>query len=499
MKLAETKISETKTEDQIGAPKIEETASVSQKRAAESGAPSPAERIAAIAALEPANGKTWDAASPSAEAKPRVEEDTGEEEDPPATMAAATAVGASSTSSRSHWTAVPVALDRDEAMISLEQEMEKAYAAMVAAETAAAVPVTPSLAEPATVAEAPSPEPAAPAAVDTPAAAAESVAVAPAMAEPVAVVVPESPIAAEPAPVAQHESVLAQALSAVAQAVKEAVGIGSPEPAATTEPPAPVAAEPAPAQEPETAKEIAAQSEAPAPQANEPAAVAVPETQAAEIPADTSPQPSRVEPVTEEKQQEENEDKAGAKPEPVAAETTVAPEATAEFRDREQDYQDNTLIVASSSHIAAALAEAFEGKAKESQSAAELAPPVAESSAVRSDSATGGVGDMAEKRESEAAAAWASWRQIRESSHQKPASKGSAKSKQQDEDEDEYPEPSPDRAAMAVAAGAEKAPEEAPAAPGPDAKSIASIVDSVLADLRPKIVEEIAKKLNEKK
>jgi CheY-like chemotaxis protein len=44
--------------------------------------------------------------------------------------------------------------------------------------------------------------------------------------------------------------------------------------------------------------------------------------------------------------------------------------------------------------------------------------------------------------------------------------------------------------AMAAAAAAESSP-----APTPDSSAIASIVDSVLADLRPKIVEEIAKKL----
>ena len=46
--------------------------------------------------------------------------------------------------------------------------------------------------------------------------------------------------------------------------------------------------------------------------------------------------------------------------------------------------------------------------------------------------------------------------------------------------------------AMAAAAAAEGAP--LPTATS-DASSIANIVDSVLADLRPKIVEEIAKKL----
>ncbi|HLW85241.1 MAG TPA: response regulator [Candidatus Sulfotelmatobacter sp.] len=110
-------------------------------------------------------------------------------------------------------------------------------------------------------------------------------------------------------------------------------------------------------------------------------------------------------------------------------------------------------------------------------------------------------GDMAENKESElaatTAAAWASWRQIRESGDNKTAT-GSAKSRQQDDDDDEYPAPTPDAAAMAVAAGAEKAPEGAPEGSSDDPAAIASIVDKVLADLRPKIAEEISKKLKKK-
>jgi hypothetical protein len=51
---------------------------------------------------------------------------------------------------------------------------------------------------------------------------------------------------------------------------------------------------------------------------------------------------------------------------------------------------------------------------------------------------------------------------------------------------------------MAVAAGAERKPEEATSSFDSDPE-IASIVDSVLADMRPKIVEEIARKLGKKK
>lgn len=92
------------------------------------------------------------------------------------------------------------------------------------------------------------------------------------------------------------------------------------------------------------------------------------------------------------------------------------------------------------------------------------------------------------KRESETAAAWATWRKIRETGGPK-----SGEASQKDEEES-LPQ---DRAAMAVAAGAESNPEEAT---NFDADpEIASIVDSVLADMRPKIVEEIARKLGKKK
>ena len=55
---------------------------------------------------------------------------------------------------------------------------------------------------------------------------------------------------------------------------------------------------------------------------------------------------------------------------------------------------------------------------------------------------------------------------------------------------------SQDTAAKAVAVGAESHPEDVSPS---DSDSVASIVDSVLADLRPKIVEEISKKLGKKK
>ena len=105
-------------------------------------------------------------------------------------------------------------------------------------------------------------------------------------------------------------------------------------------------------------------------------------------------------------------------------------------------------------------------------------------------------GRDASKKESDiaetTAAAWASWRRIRESGD----SKGSHSAKPKAEAETK-PVP-PDAAAMAVAAGAEKSPEEGAAAPQ-ESGEIASIVDSMLADMRPRIVEEVSRKLGKKK
>jgi CheY-like chemotaxis protein len=82
------------------------------------------------------------------------------------------------------------------------------------------------------------------------------------------------------------------------------------------------------------------------------------------------------------------------------------------------------------------------------------------------------------------AAAWANWRQIRDTGNG-----GEAAPEQAESDES--------LSARAVAAGAEQA------AQAPESKDnpgdVASIVDSVLADLRPKLMAEISRKMAEKK
>ena len=99
------------------------------------------------------------------------------------------------------------------------------------------------------------------------------------------------------------------------------------------------------------------------------------------------------------------------------------------------------------------------------------------------------------QRVASSAAAWASWHQIRDA--------GEAKGKPAETSTPAFEMNAPvpteaEPAARAVAAGAEQIVQEVSPAPS-SSDSIASIVDRVLADLRPRLVEEIARKMAEKK
>jgi hypothetical protein len=137
----------------------------------------------------------------------------------------------------------------------------------------------------------------------------------------------------------------------------------------------------------------------------------------------------------------------------------------------------------------------------ESASVPDLASAVAELTAGRTNSEDSGTQETAHKEDSElaatTAAAWASWRQIRET-----ADSGATENPERAKDfeVENPPAAQPESAAMAVAAGSEKSPGEGSAAVSADeAKNIASLVDSVMAELRPKIVAEISKKLASEK
>jgi hypothetical protein len=331
-----------------------------------------AEVMAAIAALEPANGKAWDTASSTHETEKAAED---------LSPVAATAE-ALTTVTGPRWTAVPVATNADEATLSLEHEMHKAYAAFAAADAGhstliSSVPVGPSIATPNSREE-----------IET-----------------------AQTAAAESAPASTAEQTTPAAEMPPVSATETALPVN------------------------ENAHETTAQAAPEMPQAVE--------SQPATRIAETSP--------------------------PEESAEHAAPEA-------EDASGTNTF---------------------ESASVPELASAVAELTAGWNNSDDSGTQETAQKKDSElaatTAAAWASWRQIRET-----ADSGASENPERAKDlaVENPPAAEPESAAMAVAAGAEKSPEEDSAADSTDeAKNIASLVDSVMAELRPKIVAEISKKL----
>jgi hypothetical protein len=346
-------------------------------------APSPSDVMAALAGLESASNSSDES---------RLEAEQAADE--PITMAAA--AGAGNGSAISRWTAVSVALAPEEAAVSLEQEMQKAYAAFAASETGHA-----------------------------------GYAMASAETQPAAEPEASLSVPASAAPEA------AQTLSAVASAATEAVSAAVKELEAVA---ASYVSEPA-------------KPEEVAPLAEEPPQVEASKSDTPELAHEQH---------KEDHQQETKYDEATA----GATEPVVAIESQAAAP---------PIVETSTPAVHSDLPE--QGS---EVSPAKIEASVAEQTAAPST----GSGPQAESDGTEStAAAWANWRRVRESGH----NGGDAVA------------PSPqDAAAMAVAAGAEKSPEES-SATDTDPESIASIVDSVLADLRPKIFEEISRKMGKKK
>ncbi len=111
-------------------------------------------------------------------------------------------------------------------------------------------------------------------------------------------------------------------------------------------------------------------------------------------------------------------------------------------------------------------------------------------------SATGQVESA--QREAELAAAWQNWKQIRESFvGSQPASAAADAPAELSAKQEETAVPAQSAPANAVAGPVEV--EEAAADAPEESTTIASIVDNMLAELRPKLVEEIARKMNSEK
>jgi two-component system chemotaxis response regulator CheY len=295
----------------------------------------------------------------------------------PVTMAASSESASSGTP---RWTAVPVALESDEAAISLDREMHKAYASFATADYATSAGTVEAEAASQDISSTPQP----------------------------AITEAHSEAPAAEAPAAEAEATLAP---------EQVVAISSSEPAAVSEPvTAGATIEPSPATD-----------------------VATPES---------APSNGNLVPAVE----------FSSGPDAAIVDSALAVQAAAEA-----ETETSEPAVATTESLAVT---------------DEISERKPESESVKS-----------------TAAAWANWRQIRDTI---PSNGEHAEARAED------PEPSapsaPDIAALAVAAGAENALQDiASAPPNENPTDVASIVDSVLAGLRPKLMEEITRKMSEKK
>jgi CheY-like chemotaxis protein len=351
--------------------------------------PQASEAIPATVAENPSPSSDIQGAPTSLIADAKTEtlpERSEEHKDVPVTMAA-TAESVAASTGASRWTAIPVALEGEEATISLDQEMRKAYSTFMAAEADSA-----------------------------------------------AVSVPE----VQAAPVQISEPQAETAVEAPVSAISE------------PEPTAPVA-----------------QSEA-ATSSFEPVVPSPP----VEVNAETSPAPEFAEPKQE--------------PTPAEFKSPVSKTEIAGLA--------GLVGLSAESQLAPETEAATpEATAATSKPFARIVPPTENLAGDADELAAESTPDPETVKTT--AAAWANWRQIRDTS------KGSEVAQAQSK-EFEVPESAPAETARAVAAGAEQNLQEASSPSSSSSEKpgdVASIVDSVLADLRPKLMAEISRKMAEKK
>jgi CheY-like chemotaxis protein len=168
--------------------------------------------------------------------------------------------------------------------------------------------------------------------------------------------------------------------------------------------------------------------------------------------------------------------------ESVVAENVTAESAPVQTVEPEAPKQESAFAAA-----AAGGSDSERVPTVEAVSSAAVSPEISESAPVASVEA-------APQREAELAAAWQNWKQIRESFvSAQPASAEAPAETSTAQDEPEANAKSEE--AETETAEVESAPSDAPG----ESTAIASIVDTMLAELRPKLVEEIAKKMSSEK
>jgi two-component system chemotaxis response regulator CheY len=184
-------------------------------------------------------------------------------------------------------------------------------------------------------------------------------------------------------------------------------------------------------------------------------------------------------------------------PEPVPAVASIETSPTPDPATFDPATPDGNL--APSAELTSSPDTAIVDSAPAMQTTAEVVVPAVEISTTPTDAVTSIPETSEPKPDSETvkttAAAWANWRQIRDTGAR---SSEHPEAKVQDSVTHEFM--NPDNAALAVAAGAESVLQDVPSVPSNgNPTDVASIVDSVLAGLRPKLMEEITRKMAEKK
>ncbi|MGA7221145.1 MAG: response regulator [Candidatus Sulfotelmatobacter sp.] len=408
--------------------------------------------------------------------QPSVNLEAGQTQGEPVTMAATADSLPAVDSGTPRWTAVAVALEGDESAVSLEQEMQKAYAASSVTDPVTALAPEaqpqPAVAEshlPASerVEETPvaatanfdidSVSSSAPVAIEAGKLASDAAAanaIPPELGAAVSSSIPVESIAAESSSSAEPVSVTLD------QAVAVAEPLAIPASLAQEVPPVEAASEAAP---------VTAEASLPEPAQAAELPNFVPES---ELPQPQIPQPEITHPE-------------------IAQAEIAQPEIVASADLASDDSSEQYSIVADpvKAQEISATNNSFAPIAREPEAAPESNP---HTDAVKT-----------------TAAAWASWRQIRDTS--KPSEVVATESKPVEEVKTPETAPElapPETTAMAVAAGAEQSPQEVLVAPAngnsADTPSdvdndVASIVESVLADLRPKLMQEISRKMAQKK
>ena len=413
--------------------------------------------------------------------------------DEPVTMAVA---AASASEGRSRWMAIPVALASEESAISLEQEMQKelemgkalemqkTHAALAAAEMNAES--MPSVEE-------------APASVTIPQLDAVAAPIESLKDEPAAVV---SLVEAEPS-LAVNPSDAFPAVAHFSAKPFETVAAGNGRVAVSHAEPAEIAA---PTSQSTPEPELGTGDTSVSIPAGEPAVEPI----SATAPEISEPMPAVAKAEIGEQKASEDEPVI-SQPVPLLAEESstkvkIENEVEAHVPPTESstnEFQAVKLAGAEPVAIepqagAPSTPVAISDPSSESDSVAEEFSAKATASAKLHEPSGGEMGKKESEIAATTAAAWASWRQIRETGdpHGKAARSAKAGKAGVEEDVDDEPR---DAAAMAVAAGAENRPAEADEEEKADPEEIASIVDSVLAQMRPKIVEEISRKMGKKK